>query len=173
MKWTQVGLLAILVAAGCSKVTIQQQPFDPLMVQAKRPAPPPARVVLTHSSIKITEKIQFQVGKADILEVSFGLLDEIAKVMAENEQIELVQIEGHTELHRRRQAQQDAVAAARRQRAQVLDGQGNPAKRLVAKGFGPEVPVGDNATPEGREANRRVEFNILKQGPKKTMVQDE
>ena len=38
---------------------------------------------------------------------------------------------------------------------------GVPANRLVAKGYGETVPVGDNKTTAGREANRRVEFNIL------------
>ena len=34
--------------------------------------------------------------------------------------------------------------------------------RLEAKGFGPDRPVSDNKSAKGREANRRVEFIILK-----------
>jgi hypothetical protein len=37
----------------------------------------------------------------------------------------------------------------------------------------PDRPVADNESDVGREANRRVEFNILKQGPKKVLVKDE
>jgi outer membrane protein OmpA-like peptidoglycan-associated protein len=35
------------------------------------------------------------------------------------------------------------------------------------------VAIADNATVEGRDANRRVEFKIIKQGPKKTLVQED
>lgn len=56
---------------------------------------------------------------------------------------------------------------------QYLIGKGIAKGRMVAKGFGPDRPLMANDTPEGRESNRRVEFNIIKQGPKKTVVQEE
>jgi outer membrane protein OmpA-like peptidoglycan-associated protein len=34
-------------------------------------------------------------------------------------------------------------------------------ERLVAVGFGQDRPVASNDTPAGKEANRRVEFNII------------
>lgn len=40
---------------------------------------------------------------------------------------------------------------------------GVPASQLVAKGYGETKPVRSNDTPEGRERNRRVEFNIIPQ----------
>jgi outer membrane protein OmpA-like peptidoglycan-associated protein len=168
-------LFALLLAAsaGCGLVTVQQEPFPPLEIRADRPPPGPPRVVLTPSSIKITEKIQFELGSDKLLEVSFPLLDEIAAVMRDNPQIEVVAVEGHT----------DSTGGAARNRelsklraesvSRYLAGKGIAKGRLSPKGFGPDKPIADNGTPEGRDANRRVEFNILKQGPKKTAVMED
>jgi OmpA-OmpF porin, OOP family len=165
--------LALVLAPACSLVTVQQDPFEPLDVTAKAPPPKPPRVVLTASSIKISEKVQFKLGSAELLPDSFGLLDEVAGVMRDNAQIERVQIEGHT----------DSTGSAKinkklsKERAEsvraYLMKKGIEEKRMVAVGFGPDKPIADNATPDGQEANRRVEFNIVKQGPKKTVVEDE
>ena len=37
--------------------------------------------------------------------------------------------------------------------------------RLSARGFGEARPLSDNDSEEGREQNRRVEFNIIQQEP--------
>ena len=34
---------------------------------------------------------------------------------------------------------------------------------MVAGGYGPTMPIADNKTKAGREANRRVEFHILEE----------
>lgn len=168
-------LFAALVAAGpgCSLITVQQQPFPPLEVRADRPPPAPPRVVLTASSVAIGEKVQFATGSAEILAVSHGLLDEVAKLLTDNPQIELIQVEGHTDSTgtaalNRRLSQQRAESVMK-----YLASKGVTAGRMQAKGFGPDKPIADNATDDGREKNRRVEFNILKQGPRKTVVRDE
>lgn len=41
-----------------------------------------------------------------------------------------------------------------------FESQGVPAERMQAVGYGPTRPVADNATPEGRKKNRRVEILI-------------
>lgn len=168
-----LGATIVGLAPGCSLITVQQDPFPPLRVTAERPPPGPARVVLTPSSIQITEKIQFKKASAEILPESFGLLDEIAAMLKDNPQIEVLQVEGHTDTSGaaafNRKLSADRAGAVRG----YLVKKGVGEKRLVAKGFGPDKPVADNGTEEGREANRRVEFNIVKQGPKKTVVKDE
>lgn len=165
--------IALVVTSGCSLFTVQQDPFPALDIQASRPPPGPDRVVLTASSITIADKVQFETGKAEILPVSHGLLDEVAKVLVDNPQIELLQVEGHTDstgsaAFNRKLSQQRAESVMK-----YLASKGVPGKRMVAKGFGPDKPIGSNDDDAGREQNRRVEFNIVKQGPKKTIVKDE
>jgi outer membrane protein OmpA-like peptidoglycan-associated protein len=173
MKPNHLFALALAAGLGCSLVTVQQSPFPPLEIQAKRPAGPPPRVVLTPSSIQIGDKVQFGFDSADILPASFDLLKEVAGVLSKNTQIEKMQVEGHTDStgaasHNKELSQKRAESV----RAFLVK-EGVAGKRLVAKGFGPDKPIADNGTDEGKEKNRRVEFNILKQGPIKTVVQDE
>jgi OmpA-OmpF porin, OOP family len=165
--------LILASASGCSLFTVKQDPMPVMEIRADRPPPGPDRVVLTASSIEIKDKVQFATGKAEILPASFSLLDDVAKVFLDNEQIEVVQIEGHTDSTgtaaiNRTLSQQRAESVMK-----YLAGKGVAKKRMVAKGFGPDRPIASNDDDAGREQNRRVEFNIVKQGPKKTIVKDE
>lgn len=166
-------VVSLTAATGCSLITVKQDPFPPLEVRAERPPPKPDRVVLTASSITIADKVQFETGSSTILPVSFGLLDEVAKVFVDNPQIELVQVEGHTDStgsagFNRTLSQKRAESVLT-----YLSTKGVKASRMKAKGFGPDKPIADNNTDAGKEQNRRVEFNIVKQGPKKTVVKDD
>ena len=151
----------------------KQEPFPVMNVTGVKPPPGPDKVILTPSNIAITDKVQFETGKADLKPMSFALLDEVVTVMKGNPQIELVEIGGHTDStgspdFNRKLSQQRAESVMK-----YITSKGIKSARLQAKGFGPDVPVADNATPDGQEANRRVEFLIVKQGPKKTVVKDE
>lgn len=151
----------------------KQDQFPVMEIQATRPPPGPDRVVLTPSNIAIRDKVQFEIGKAELKPVSFPLLDEVVKVMKDNPQIELVNVEGHTDSTgsadlNRKLSQQRAESVVR-----YIASKGIKKSRLEPMGFGPDRPIADNATDAGKEANRRVEFNIAKQGPKKTVVKDD
>lgn len=168
-------LFATVLLAGCAQLmpAAKQEPFPVMEVKATRPPPGPARVVLTESNIAIMDKVQFETGKATLLPASNALLDEVAKMLKDNPQVEQISVEGHTDStgspeFNRKLSQQRAESVAK-----YLSGKGVKAARMEPKGFGPDRPVADNESDQGREANRRVEFNILKQGPKKVLVKDE
>ncbi len=168
-------LLATFLLAGCAQLmpAAKQEPLPMMEVKATRPPPGPARVVLTDSNIAIMDKVQFETGKATLLPASNALLDEVAKMLKDNPQVEQISVEGHTDStgspdFNRKLSQQRAESVAK-----YLSGKGVKAARMEPKGFGPDRPVADNETEQGRDANRRVEFNILKQGQKKVLVKDE
>jgi outer membrane protein OmpA-like peptidoglycan-associated protein len=45
--------------------------------------------------------------------------------------------------------------------AAYLSSRGVSSKRLLTVGAGPDHPIASNATPEGRQQNRRVELTIV------------
>jgi OmpA-OmpF porin, OOP family len=168
-------LIVCAALSGCAYIMPEkkQDPFPTMDVKATRPPPGPDKVILTASNIAILDKVQFETGKAALLPASFSLLDEIVKVMKDNPQLEVVEVDGHTDStgspdFNRKLSQERAESVMK-----YLTSKGVKAARLSAKGFGPDKPIADNETDAGREANRRVEFNILKQGPKKTVVKDQ
>ncbi len=83
------------------------------------------------------------------------------RTLKENPEIEL-EVRGYTDNQGREafnrtlsQNRADAVKAWLVERG--IDG-----ARLTGKGFGPDNPVADNTTAEGRAENRRIEFFRLK-----------
>ncbi len=123
-------------------------------------APVLKKIEVKAEKIEIKEKIFFAVGKARILKRSFELLDEVASVLVSNKEIKL-SIEGHTDstgsrAYNLRLSQQRAESVRT-----YLIKKGVEEDRLTAKGFGPDQPIADNKTREGRSENRRVEFRIV------------
>jgi OOP family OmpA-OmpF porin len=132
------------------------------------PPPPPAeekkpRVELRDNKIEIHEKIQFDLDKATIKEVSFSLLNEVADVIKKNPHIKMLAIEGHASAEG--SAAHNLSLSDRRAKAvmKYLVDHGIPKDMLTAKGHGVTRPLADNESDAGREKNRRVEFNITEQ----------
>ncbi len=121
-------------------------------------------VVLSRERLQILDKVYFDTAKATIQKKSFPLLDQVAQVLVAHAELTRVQIEGHTDS----QGKADKNKKLSQERADAVKAylvkQGVDAARLTAVGFGQEKPAATNDTAEGRDANRRVEFNLLK-GP--------
>jgi outer membrane protein OmpA-like peptidoglycan-associated protein len=146
-------------------------PPPPPPPKKEEPPPPPARVEVRDNKIEFKEKIQFENNKSVILPQSFGLLDDIVKVIKDNPQAKKIAIEGHASAEG--DAKRNLTLSDERAKAvmKYCVDHGVDAKRLTAKGFGITKPIADNATEEGREKNRRVEFNIVEQDITKKKVE--
>jgi len=166
--------LLLVGTAGCAGTTsFEGGATTPIVGTAPAPKPeaPPPRVVVRDNQIQISEKIQFDVNKATIKPESDSLLDEIVATFQKNPQIKKVSIDGF--------ASSEGGAAFNKKlsddRAKsvmaYLTGHGVAKERVTAKGWGVEKPIADNSTEDGREKNRRVEFNIIDQEVTKTKVE--
>lgn len=122
------------------------------------------RVRVRADRIEIAEKIQFKANEAVIEDVSFPLLEEIATVIRENSHIRKLRVEGHASSEGDASVNQ-ALSEARAEAVKkhlVTNGKVDEAV-LDAEGYGASRAIADNESEEGREKNRRVEFNIVEQ----------
>lgn len=98
--------------------------------------------------------------------ISDDLLHEVRDVINQNRDIQLVEVQGHTD----DMGTEDFNLPLSQERADAVRNwliqAGVPKEKLVAKGYGFTKPVGDNRVRTGRRQNRRVQFMIVKRQPR-------
>lgn len=119
-------------------------------------------VVLKNKQIALRRQISFATGSDEILPNSEPLLLEVADVLIRNPDLELVEIQGHTDNRgdygvNMRLSQLRAESVLR-----WLIEHGVEPTRLTARGYGPKRPLAPNITQQNRARNRRVQFKILR-----------
>jgi OmpA-OmpF porin, OOP family len=103
--------------------------------------------------------IYFDFAKSDLKPESKAALDEIAKLLLQQNPRLKVYIVGHTDMVGDAAANAKLSQARAQSVVSALVGQYNVAGgRLIAFGDGPYAPVASNRTEEGRAKNRRVEL---------------
>lgn len=130
------------------------------------PPPPqmPETVTISKGKLELKEKIYFDTGKATIKPVSDKILNDTAQALKAHPEIKKVEVQGHTDSTGSKALNQKLSQARAQAVREYLVKQGIDPERLVAKGYGPSVPVAPNKTAKGREANRRTEF-VIRDGP--------
>lgn len=106
----------------------------------------------------------FDSGKSEIREDALPLVDKLSLIL-ENYDSSLIDIEGHTDnvpISNEKYENNDVLSAYRAFAVKnyVLGKTALEAGKINATGCGEYTPVADNATPEGRARNRRVEIKI-------------
>ena len=117
-------------------------------------------VAIQMGKLEIKEQVFFATGKAVIQPRSFKMLDQVAQVLVQHTEVDLMVIEGHTDNRGNAEANRKLSLARAEAVKTYLSSKGVQASRLEAKGFGPDRPIESNQTEKGRAANRRVEFII-------------
>ncbi len=109
-----------------------------------------------------TKLVQFNSGSAVLKEASYESLDGLAAILRENPEIRL-KVSGYTDSSgnatRNLELSKDRAGAVKT----YLVSKGIAESRIISEGYGIADPIADNATPEGRTLNRRVEMEVMKQ----------
>ena len=103
--------------------------------------------------------ILFDVNKDVVKPAAKSSLAKAAEVLVKYPDT-YITVEGHTDSTGSAQLNQDLSERRAMHVRDVLTQDGVPAARLSVKGYGPSDPIADNATAEGRQANRRVQLEI-------------
>lgn len=136
------------------------EPATPEPATPERAKPEAPKVRVGADKLEINGTVYFDTGSARIQPRSFPLLDEVAQVIVAHPELRRISVEGHTDSQG---ADTTNLTLSDRRAASVkayLVERGVDAARLSSVGYGETRPVADNATREGRAANRRVEFVI-------------
>lgn len=117
-------------------------------------------IILEKGKTVVLEGVNFQTGKATLTKDSEVTLEKAFIALVANPDVKVL-IAGHTDITGSRQTNQRLSE----QRAEAvktwLVRKGIPASRLTTVGKGPDEPIDDNGTVEGRARNRRIEFRVL------------
>jgi outer membrane protein OmpA-like peptidoglycan-associated protein len=107
--------------------------------------------------------ITFATNSADLNSSFFAVLDSVGLVLKEYNK-SVVEVAGHTDNTGGKQLNQSLSDRRAATVANYLTGRGIGAKRFITVGAADNHPVATNATPEGRQLNRRVELTIVPNG---------
>lgn len=112
------------------------------------------------NQIKITEQVKFRFNSAQLDPAGDPVLQAVLKILQDNPKITKLEIQGHTDNVGAKAYNQTLSTNRATSVMKWLTKHGIDPKRLTAKGYGMSTPIADNATDEGRQENRRVEFHI-------------
>ncbi len=104
--------------------------------------------------------ITFATGRHEIRSEFYPVLDSVAKVLKEFEKT-AIKVAGHTDSTGSDQLNQTLSERRAQSVADYLQTRDISAGRIQTSGYGSRYPVATNATAEGREANRRVELELV------------
>ncbi|MEC7764150.1 MAG: OmpA family protein [Pseudomonadota bacterium] len=124
--------------------------------------PSPEECVAQINEIIAGSKITFAPGSVEIEASAASTIDRIADILRDCADAPM-EIGGHTDS----QGSEELNKALSQQRANsvlnALLARRILTSNIVAHGYGEEIPIADNGTEAGREANRRIEFRLISQ----------
>ncbi len=118
--------------------------------------------VVTDTGIMILKKVYFDTAKTTLQSRSFPILDAVAATLQGNPDIQLIEIQGHTDERGNDDYNLKLSDGRAHTVKKYLIDKGIDGSRLRAQGYGENDPIDRRKTKAAYEKNRRVEFLILK-----------
>jgi outer membrane protein OmpA-like peptidoglycan-associated protein len=116
--------------------------------------------------ITLSGGVLFVTNKSDLLPGAQVKLNQVADALATQDPDSKIVVDGYTDSQGAAAYNQDLSQRRAQSVRDYLVTRGVAADRITAQGFGMTNPVADNATPEGRANNRRVEIVVSQGTPK-------
>ena len=136
---------------------------------------PEAKPVATGPRLKVDLKsvgVTFESGSDELSPRARQILEKMASVLIEyNGQWQLIKVDGHTD---KTGNYQNNISLSRRRAVAVREvfvASGVKADRIVARGFGPDLPLVAEDTKEAYSRNRRVELNLISENATEEFVE--
>ncbi|HEY2899240.1 MAG TPA: OmpA family protein [Polyangia bacterium] len=112
--------------------------------------------------ITLSGSVLFRSNDAALLPASLVRLDQVADALVAKGQN--VAVEGYTDSRGSQVTNMDLSQRRAESVRRYLISRGFPQEKIQARGMGPDRPVAENSSAEGRANNRRVEIVIAKKG---------
>ncbi|WP_323040860.1 OmpA family protein [Gemmobacter sp.] len=141
--------------AGFSVDVTYNEKLDPA-----RALPTPAECLALASAVLDRRQITFAPGKAEIEGESNAIIGELVDALADCTGTPL-EIGGHTDSQGRAATNLDLSQQRAEAVLTALDTRGLDTSEMSARGYGAAEPIADNATEEGRVANRRIALKLV------------
>lgn len=119
--------------------------------------------------LSMVDSILFDSGKYELKPEAATVMDDVATILKDRSQKNIL-VEGHTDNVGSAQYNQKLSEQRAESVKQALANRGVPVARMTAVGYGMNRPIADNATPEGRQRNRRTQ--VILEGELKENVEE-
>ncbi len=111
-------------------------------------------------TLNMPGNVTFATNSSDLSPAFFDVLTSVSKVLTEYDQT-VVEVAGHTDSSGSDAYNQSLSERRAGSVGQYLTSQGIANQRLITVGLGESMPVANNATSTGKQANRRVEITMV------------
>ena len=108
------------------------------------------------------DNIEFEFDSSTLKDESYPILNQIASILKDNPTWGSLRVKGHTDSTGPESYNQGLSERRAQAVADYLVSQGVSNSVISTEGYGESQPIATNDTAEGRKANRRVEFEVMK-----------